>query len=132
MQAVDRAHRIGQQNPVNVHRILIEETVEDRIIELQNRKRKIVEAALDEKASQGLGRLGVRELIYLFGADRDAQPARQAFPPQPSAPGLPPAGGDSGPGRLVYPPRSPAAGPAVAAAPFRQPSIEFSSGDEYD
>jgi hypothetical protein len=76
MQAVDRAHRIGQQKPVKVHRILVEKTVEDRIIDLQNRKRKLVEAALDEKASQGLGRLGRQELIYLFngGAERETAP----------------------------------------------------------
>jgi hypothetical protein len=67
MQAVDRAHRIGQQKPVSVHRILVEGTVEDRIIELQNRKRKFVDAALDENASRSVGRLGREELIYLFG-----------------------------------------------------------------
>ncbi|KAF4637235.1 hypothetical protein G7Y89_g851 [Cudoniella acicularis] len=39
MQAIDRAHRIGQQRPVEVHRILVEGTVEDRIIELQEKKR---------------------------------------------------------------------------------------------
>jgi hypothetical protein len=82
MQAVDRAHRIGQQKPVKVHRILVENTVEDRIIDLQNRKRKLVEAALDEKASQGLGRLGRQELIYLFngGAERETAP-RPAYVP---------------------------------------------------
>lgn len=82
MQAVDRAHRIGQQKPVKVHRILVEKTVEDRIIDLQNRKRKLVEAALDEKASQGLGRLGRQELIYLFngGAERETAP-RPAYVP---------------------------------------------------
>jgi hypothetical protein len=67
MQAVDRAHRIGQQKPVSVHRILVEGTVEDRIIELQNRKRKFVDAALDENASRNVGRLGREELIFLFG-----------------------------------------------------------------
>ncbi|KFY47309.1 hypothetical protein V494_00064 [Pseudogymnoascus sp. VKM F-4513 (FW-928)] len=67
MQAVDRAHRIGQQKPVSVHRILVEGTVEDRIIELQNRKRKFVDAALDENASRSVGRLGRDELIFLFG-----------------------------------------------------------------
>lgn len=67
MQAVDRAYRIGQQNSVEVHRILIENTVEDRIIELQEQKRKLVDAALDEGANKSLGRLGLRELAYLFG-----------------------------------------------------------------
>lgn len=69
MQAVDRAHRIGQLKPVKVHRILVKLTVEDRIMTLQERKRKLVDAALDEKASQGLGRLGQKELAYLFNAN---------------------------------------------------------------
>jgi SNF2 family DNA or RNA helicase len=67
MQAVDRAYRIGQQRSVEVHRILIEKTVEDRIIELQERKRKMVESALDEGASKSLGRLDVQQLAFLFG-----------------------------------------------------------------
>lgn len=69
MQAVDRAHRIGQQRPVEVHRILIQKTVEDRIIELQERKKKLVDEALSEGASKSLGRLGVRELAFLFGVE---------------------------------------------------------------
>ncbi|KAI9835451.1 MAG: hypothetical protein M1819_002369 [Sarea resinae] len=65
-QAIDRAHRIGQLKPVRVHRILVENTVEDRIINLQEQKRQLIEGALDEKASQNIGRLGIRELAYLF------------------------------------------------------------------
>ncbi|KAI9677213.1 MAG: hypothetical protein M1829_002787 [Trizodia sp. TS-e1964] len=65
-QAIDRAHRIGQLRPVQVHRLLVQETVEDRIIELQNKKRELIEGALDEKASQGIARLGARELAFLF------------------------------------------------------------------
>ncbi|EZF10097.1 SWI/SNF family DNA-dependent ATPase [Trichophyton rubrum D6] len=65
-QAIDRAHRIGQLRPVMVHRLLIENTVEDRIIALQDKKRQIIEGALDEKASSNVGRLGVQELNFLF------------------------------------------------------------------
>lgn len=65
-QAIDRAHRIGQQKPVQVHRILIPNTVEDRILALQEKKRELIEGALDEKASQSIGRLGERELGFLF------------------------------------------------------------------
>ena len=65
-QAIDRAHRIGQTRPVQVHRILVPETVEDRILALQEKKREMIEGALDEKASQNIGRLGVRELAFLF------------------------------------------------------------------
>ena len=76
-QAVDRAHRIGQMRPVEVHRVLIgkqgmqdalgeDATVEDRILELQERKRQLVESALDENAARSVARLGVRELGFLF------------------------------------------------------------------
>ncbi|KAK3987417.1 ATP-dependent helicase ULS1 [Cladorrhinum sp. PSN332] len=67
MQAIDRAHRIGQQREVQVHRIIIEGTVEDRILQLQESKRRLVEAALDEGESKNLGRLSERELASLFG-----------------------------------------------------------------
>ena len=70
-QAIDRAHRIGQTRPVQVHRMLIQGTVEDRIIALQEKKRALISEALDEKASQNIGRLGVQELAYLFGVTRN-------------------------------------------------------------
>ncbi|KAK2757612.1 hypothetical protein FQN54_004581 [Arachnomyces sp. PD_36] len=66
-QAIDRAHRIGQLRPVRVHRVLIKNTVEDRILTLQEKKRDLIEGALDEKASKNVGRLNTRELGFLFG-----------------------------------------------------------------
>ena len=66
-QAVDRAHRMPQPREVNVHRVLVPETVEDRICALQEKKREIIGAALDEQVSQSLTRLNVRELKFLFG-----------------------------------------------------------------
>lgn len=69
-QAIDRAHRLGQTRAVMVHRILVPDTVEDRILQLQDKKRTIISEALDEKASKGLSRLSVRELGYLFGITR--------------------------------------------------------------
>ncbi|KAL4941889.1 hypothetical protein BDV06DRAFT_172950 [Aspergillus oleicola] len=66
-QAIDRAHRIGQLREVNVHRILVPETVEDRIVELQDKKRALIDGALDEKESKNIARLSTRELAYLFG-----------------------------------------------------------------
>ena len=76
-QAIDRAYRIGQQRPVEVHRVLIDHagftpdrnghtTVEDRILTLQEKKRELVETALDETAGRSVARLGVRELGFLF------------------------------------------------------------------
>ena len=65
-QAIDRAHRIGQMNPVHVHRILVPDTVEDRILALQEKKREMIEAALDESESKRIGRLGTADLAFLF------------------------------------------------------------------
>ena len=45
-QATDRAHRIGQHRTVNVHHLIAEGTVEDRIAELLTRKRGLTEAVL--------------------------------------------------------------------------------------
>ena len=45
-QAADRVHRIGQDRPVFVYRLVAEDTVETRILELQERKRALADAAL--------------------------------------------------------------------------------------
>ncbi len=49
-QAADRAHRIGQDRPVMVYRLVAEETVEERILLLKEAKRGIADAALGEAA----------------------------------------------------------------------------------
>lgn len=54
-QAADRAHRIGQERPVIVYRMVAENTVEERILALQEQKRGLSEAAL-AGAGGGLSR----------------------------------------------------------------------------
>jgi len=49
-QAADRAHRIGQTNPVVVYRIVAEGTIEEKILELQQRKRELANSVLGEEA----------------------------------------------------------------------------------
>ncbi len=44
-QAADRAHRIGQERPVLVHRLVAESTVEERMLALQDKKRALAAAA---------------------------------------------------------------------------------------
>ncbi|MFB7590171.1 SNF2-related protein [Streptomyces sp. NPDC056169] len=45
-QATDRAYRIGQDRPVQVHRLIAEGTVEDRIAAMLDRKRELADAVL--------------------------------------------------------------------------------------
>ncbi len=45
-QAADRAHRIGQDQPVMVYRLVAKDTVEERVLALQERKRKLADAAM--------------------------------------------------------------------------------------
>jgi len=45
-QAADRAHRIGQERPVFIHRLVALDTVEERILALQQHKRALAQAAL--------------------------------------------------------------------------------------
>jgi hypothetical protein len=47
-QATDRAHRIGQDKPVFVYRLVSKDTVEERILALQDQKRGLADAALSE------------------------------------------------------------------------------------
>lgn len=47
-QAADRAHRIGQDKPVFVHRLVARDTVEERILALQERKRALADAAVGD------------------------------------------------------------------------------------
>ncbi|KAK6539512.1 hypothetical protein TWF694_009731 [Orbilia ellipsospora] len=69
-QAIDRAHRIGQTRVVNVHRLIIENTVEDRILTLQEQKREVISAAMDEEARKNISRLSMRDMVYLFTGNR--------------------------------------------------------------
>ncbi len=52
-QAADRAHRIGQERPVFVHRLVAQDTVEERILALQEKKRSIADAALGDASQAG-------------------------------------------------------------------------------
>ena len=66
-QATDRAHRIGQTRPVQVHRLIAEGTVEDRIAAMLASKRSIAEAVLrsGEAALTELSDAELAELVAL-------------------------------------------------------------------
>ena len=64
-QASDRAHRIGQTKPVFVYKLIAADTVEDRILQLQQRKADLASIALNGDGE--LAALDVEDLDFLFG-----------------------------------------------------------------
>jgi SNF2 family DNA or RNA helicase len=64
-QAIDRTHRIGQTRPVFAYRIVAKDTIEERILSLQQQKRDLAKAILGEDNSM-LGSLRREDLDYLL------------------------------------------------------------------
>lgn len=69
-QATDRAYRIGQTQPVQVHRLITEGTVEDRIAELLAAKQAMADAVLGEGGESALTELSDAELADLVSLRR--------------------------------------------------------------
>jgi SNF2 family DNA or RNA helicase len=65
-QAADRAHRIGQTRPVLVVKLVVEDTVEDAVLQLQERKRGLARSAIEADVS-GIKSLSRDDLISIFG-----------------------------------------------------------------
>ncbi|MGW2813876.1 SNF2-related protein [Streptomyces sp. NPDC001415] len=71
-QATDRAYRIGQTQPVQVHRLIAEGTVEDRIAHMLDSKRQLADAVLGsgESALTELSDAELTDLVALRGSGR--------------------------------------------------------------
>ena len=65
-QASDRAHRIGQTKSVFVYKLIAADTVEERIVELQERKAALANLALSEDG-MALPAMDAEDIDYLFG-----------------------------------------------------------------
>jgi superfamily II DNA or RNA helicase len=64
-QATDRAHRIGQTNPVQVFKMIAQGTVEERILQLQEKKAALAEAVIRE-GGNAFETLSGEDLLALF------------------------------------------------------------------
>lgn len=65
-QAIDRVHRLTQTVDVVVYRLTVAQTVEARILDLQDRKRLLAEAAIEGGARKESLKLGIKEMLDLF------------------------------------------------------------------
>lgn len=65
-QSADRSHRIGQQRPCVVTRLCIEDSVESRIIQLQEKKANLIRGTLNKDQAAALEKLTPEDMSFLF------------------------------------------------------------------
>ncbi|XP_062428245.1 transcription termination factor 2 [Rhea pennata] len=65
-QACDRIYRVGQRKDVVIHRFVCKETVEEKIVELQTRKKDLAQQVLSGKG-ESFSKLSLADLKILFG-----------------------------------------------------------------
>jgi len=71
-QATDRAHRIGQKNKVTVIKMITKGTIEERIIELQDKKKMLSDNLIEGKDDSSLvSKLDKEDMIRLLSYDKD-------------------------------------------------------------
>ncbi|QTR48202.1 DEAD/DEAH box helicase [Thiothrix litoralis] len=63
-QASDRAHRIGQQRPVTVYRLVAENTIEEKIVKLHALKRDLADSLLE--GSDASGKLSAKDMLEMI------------------------------------------------------------------
>lgn len=68
-QAFDRVHRLGQTREVHVDRLVIADTVEDRVLALQERKKALADGSLGEGNGKKVGSKWMPSRAYHIRAD---------------------------------------------------------------
>ena len=66
-QASDRAHRMGQQRPVTIYRMITKQTIEEKIVALHGHKRDLADSLLD--GTDISGKMSADDLLSLMKAD---------------------------------------------------------------
>lgn len=82
IQAMDRAHRIGQKKVVNVYRIVTRGTLEEKILNLQRFKIDVASTVVNQQ-NAGLGSMQTDQILDLFNVSADAADP-SALPPPPT------------------------------------------------
>ena len=68
-QAIDRVHRLNQTQDVIVYKLTIKDTVEERIVELQEKKRELANATIE--GQKGGMKLTLQDMLKLFKHDAE-------------------------------------------------------------
>ncbi|CAL2036572.1 unnamed protein product [Caenorhabditis brenneri] len=68
-QACDRIYRMGQKKPVYIHRLIVKGTIEQRVMDLQEKKLALAASVLDGTATRKLNKLTTADIRMLFGLD---------------------------------------------------------------
>lgn len=77
-QAFDRSHRFGQERDVEIYKVTIDGTIEDRILALQHDKAELAKAALDGGDVVKGNKLSMKDILALFKRDGGDQEGREA------------------------------------------------------
>lgn len=64
-QATDRAHRIGQQNVVTVYKLVMKDSIEEKILDLQNKKKNLADSFVEGNEG-GITSMSTDDIIELF------------------------------------------------------------------
>ncbi|KAL4754526.1 hypothetical protein BDW72DRAFT_213929 [Aspergillus terricola var. indicus] len=70
-QAIDRVHRLNQTVDVKIYKMIIKDTVEERILDLQERKRELANVTIEGKTAAA--KLTMNDMMALFGRDAESR-----------------------------------------------------------
>ena len=90
-------HRIGQKHETHITRFVVENTIDERLVKMQEEKKEVISTAMDDRSV--LANLTLPELMKLFGpvAYKDSKPfilVDDPFENRPKRPTAPSAGED--------------------------------------
>ncbi|GAB7363401.1 hypothetical protein MBLNU230_g3678t1 [Neophaeotheca triangularis] len=68
-QAIDRVHRLNQTVDVKVFRLTVKDSVEEKILALQEKKRELAKAAIE--GGKEMGKLSMKDILGLFRRDAE-------------------------------------------------------------
>ncbi|KAL8845496.1 MAG: hypothetical protein Q9176_000132 [Flavoplaca citrina] len=70
-QAIDRVHRLNQTVDVTIYKLTVTNTVEGRILELQEKKRELAKQAIEGGGKAAAGKLSMKDILNLFRRDAE-------------------------------------------------------------